>query len=184
MARKTSLREFQQAFALRLRDLASRKTAATKLGFQVAGQNWLVSLVDVSEVIPVPAVMAVPMTEPWFRGVANVRGKLYSLSDLSRFLGGADTASGMERRVILIADRIIEGSGFMVGRMLGLRNPDQFTVVGADPEDAQRPWIRARMHDSAGAMWFEMDLTALAVSQRFLEVGLRTRHEGAATAHS
>ena len=76
MARRTSLREFQQSVAQRLRDLASRKSVASKLGFQVGSQNWLVTLTDVSEVIPVPAVMPVPRTEDWFAGVANVRGKI------------------------------------------------------------------------------------------------------------
>lgn len=66
MARKTSLREFQQNVAQRIRDLASQKTAASKLGFQVGTENWLVTLSDVSEVIPVPNTVPVPMTCPWF----------------------------------------------------------------------------------------------------------------------
>lgn len=39
MARRTSLREFQQSVAQRLRDLASRKSVASKLGFQVGSQE-------------------------------------------------------------------------------------------------------------------------------------------------
>ncbi len=182
MARKTSLREFQQAVAQRLRDLSASRSLASKLGFQVAGQNWLVSLTDVSEVIPVPAVMPVPMTEPWFRGVANVRGKLYSISDFSRFQGGADTPSGIERRVILVADRIIEGSGLLVSRMLGLRNPDQFTMEPLVEADAAQPWIRARMRDASGALWLDLEMAKLAGSLRFLEVGVRAQREGAPTA--
>jgi twitching motility protein PilI len=184
MARKTSLREFQQAVAQRLRDLSASRSLASKLGFQVGDQNWLVSLTDVSEVIPVPAIMPVPMTEPWFRGVANVRGKLYSISDLSRFQGGLDTSSGIERRVILAAERIIEGSGLMVSRMLGLRNPDQFTAEPLQEVDAQHPWIRARLRDPSGTLWLDMDLTKLATSQRFLEVGVYAQKEGTTAAHA
>lgn len=184
MARKTSLREFQQAVAQRLRDLSASRSLASKLGFQVGNQNWMVSLTDVSEVIPVPAIMPVPMTEPWFRGVANVRGKLYSISDLSRFQGGVDTTSGVERRVILTTDRIIEGSGLLVSRMLGLRNPDQFSAEPLQDADAMQPWIRARMRDAAGTIWLEMDLTKLAASQRFLNVGIYAQSEGTALTHA
>lgn len=170
MARKTSLREFQQNVAQRLRDLASRKTVASKLGFQVGGENWLVTLSDVSEVIPVPATVSVPLTHSWFRGVANVRGKLYSVVDFAEFQGAAATTSGMERRVVLIADRLVEGSGLLVNRMLGLRNPEQFTLE-ASPVSEETPWIKARYRDAAGTLWNELDLPALTGNIRFLEVG-------------
>jgi twitching motility protein PilI len=182
MARKTSLREFQQNVAQRLRDLASRKTVQSKLGFQVGGQNWLVTLTDVSEVIPVPTIMPVPMTEPWFNGVANVRGKLYSINDFSRFCGSGETGPGMERRVILIAERIIEGSGLLVTRMLGLRNPENFTPQEGFAPDPAAPWVRARYLDAAGTAWLELDLTALSSSPRFLEAGRRPRQDSATTA--
>ena len=75
MARKVGLREFQIQVAERLRTAATRKTLSSKLGFQIGSSNWFVALEQVSEVIPVPQPMAVPLTQPWFRGVANVRGK-------------------------------------------------------------------------------------------------------------
>jgi twitching motility protein PilI len=169
MARKTSLREFQQRVAERLRDLSSRKTVASKLGFQVGGDNWLVNLADVSEVIPVPYFFPVPQTQNWFRGVSNIRGKLYSTIDFAAFQGGSATGQGMERRVVLIHDRIIDGSGLLVSRMLGLRNPETFSVEES-PED--KPWVAARYRDSAGVLWLELDVPALAREPRFLEVGL------------
>lgn len=172
MSRKTSLREFQQNVAQRIRDLASQKTVASKLGFQVGGENWLVTLADVSEVIPVPSTVAVPLTRPWFRGVANVRGKLYSVVDFAAFQGGVTLGTGAERRVILIAGRLLEGSGLMVSRMLGLRNPEQFIVEPAQTGGTTgRPWIKARHRDPAGALWHELDVEALAGDLRFLEVG-------------
>ena len=169
MARRTSLREFQLSVANRLRDLASRKTVASKLGFKVGADNWFVSLTDVSEVIPVPAIMPVPLTQSWFRGVANVRGKLYSIGDFSAFQGSEVIGPGMERRAILISDKQIEGSGLMVSRMLGLRNPEQFT---AEPEAGNPlPWIKGVYRDSDGARWHELDVAALVREERFLEAG-------------
>lgn len=170
MARKTSLREFQQNVAQRLRDLASSKAVASKLGFQVGTQNWLVNLSDVSEVIPVPTIVSVPLTQPWFRGVANIRGKLYSVADFSAFQDNAVIGPGMDRRVILIADRLIEGAGLLVNRMLGLRNPELFKPE-PDLAAAPYPWVKASYRDAAGESWHELDLPALSGNVRFLEVG-------------
>jgi twitching motility protein PilI len=170
MARKTSLREFQQSVAERLRDLSSRKTFASKLGFQVGSESWLVNLSDVSEVIPVPTFVEVPQTREWFRGVANVRGKLYSVVDLCAFQGGGDTLGGVERRVVLINERIIESAGILVNRMLGLRNPDNFTRQ--DKSDPSRPWIGAFYRDGNGMEWLELDLRTLAQTSDYLDVGI------------
>ena len=173
MARKSSLREFQQSLALRLRDAASRKTVLTRLGFQVGQDNWLVNLSDVSEVIPVPTIIPVPMTLPWYRGVANIRGKLYSIADFAAYQGQAAIGPTMERRVILVAEKLIEGSGFVVSRMSGLHNPEQFTPEVLETGDA-RPWIKGAYRDTVGTRWYELDLSGLTRESRFLEVGIVT----------
>jgi twitching motility protein PilI len=169
MARKVGLREFQIQVAERLRTAATRKTLSSKLGFQVGSRNWFVALEQVSEVIPVPQPMAVPLTQPWFRGVANVRGKLYSIVDFAQFQGNEPIGPGMERRVVLISEKLVGGAGIVVSRMLGLRNPDQFAPAPR-PADAP-PWIRAVYTDAADIGWTELDLPALVKEPRFLEVG-------------
>lgn len=169
MARRTGLREFQLSVAERLRTAASRAALSSKLGFQVAGRNWFVALHQVSEVIPVPASVGVPLTQPWFRGVANVRGNLYGIVDFAAFQGGEPTGPGLERRVILVSDKLVAGAGILVSRMLGLRSPEAF-------EPAERPsdapaWVGGVFRDAVGAEWRELDLPALAKERRFLEVG-------------
>ena len=171
MAKKVSLREFQQGVAERLRDAASRKTVLSRLGFRVGDENWLVNLADVSEVIPLPNIISVPMTLPWFRGIANIRGKLYSIADFAAYQGQPAIGPGTERRVILIADRLIEGSGFVVSRMLGLHNPEQF-VADSSMSELARPWIRGNYRDTGGTLWHELDLSVLTRETRFLEVGI------------
>ncbi len=169
MARRTGLREFQLSVAERLRTASSRTALSSKLGFQVGADNWFVSLHQVSEVIPIPALVQVPLTHSWFRGVANVRGNLYSMVDLSAYRGGDLIGSGMERRVILVSDRLVAGSGLLVSRMLGLRNPEQFNPA-ARPANAP-PWLAAAYTDAGGSRWLELDLPLLVREQRFLEVG-------------
>jgi twitching motility protein PilI len=169
MARRTGLREFQLSVAERIRTASSRAALSSKLGFQVASDNWFVALHQVNEVVPVPASVPVPLTHSWFRGVANVRGNLYSMVDFSAFQGGEAIAPGMERRVILISDRLVGGAGLLVSRMLGLRNPEQFSAAER-PRDAA-PWVAGAFTDAGGTRWLELDLPALVREQRFLEVG-------------
>jgi twitching motility protein PilI len=169
MARRTGLREFQLSVAERLRTASTRAALASKLGFQVGADSWFVALHQVSEVIPVPPSLSVPLTHSWFRGVANVRGNLYGMIDFSAFQGGEPIASGTERRVILVSERLVGGAGLLVSRMLGLRNPEQFNAA---PRPADAPaWVAAAYTDAGGTRWLELDLPALAREQRFLEVG-------------
>jgi twitching motility protein PilI len=169
MARRTGLREFQLSVNERLRTAATRTTVASRLGFQVGGDNWFVALHQVNEVIPVPQLVPVPLTQPWFRGVANVRGNLYGMVDFAAFQGSEALGAGMERRVILLSDRLVGGSGLLVSRMLGLRNPEQFTPA-TRPADAPA-WVGGVFSDAGGNRWLELDLPALVREQRFLEVG-------------
>jgi twitching motility protein PilI len=169
MARRTGLREFQLSVAERLRTASTRAALASRLGFQVGGDNWFVALHQVSEVVPVPATVPVPLTHSWFRGVANVRGNLYSIVDFAAFQGGEPIATGVERRVILVSDRLVGGAGLLVSRMLGLRNPEQFNAA-ARPAGAA-PWVGGAYTDAGGTRWLELDLPALVREQRFLEVG-------------
>lgn len=169
MARRTGLREFQISVAERIRTAGTRAALSSRLGFQVGGDNWFVALHQVNEVIPVPPMVPVPLTHSWFRGVANVRGNLYGMVDFSAFQGGEPIAAGLERRVILVSDRIVAGSGLVVSRMLGLRNPEQFNAA---PKPANAPpWVANAFTDAGGTRWLELDLPALAREQRFLEVG-------------
>lgn len=170
MARRTGLREYQLSVAERLRTAETRQAVSSRLGFQVGSANWFVSLHHVSEVIPLPTIVPVPLTQPWFCGVSNVRGNLYSIVDFSAFQGGEPTAGSTERRVILISDRLVAGAGIVVSRMLGLRNPEQFTAEDR-PADAPA-WVGAAFKDATGVSWRELDVPRLAKERQFLEVGI------------
>ena len=97
-SRPGSLREYQLALSERLQSAGTGVRAASKLGLQVGQEGWLVDLREAGELIPLPAISPVPLARPWFKGVANVRGNLYSVTDFSAFLGGEPTAAGEQAR--------------------------------------------------------------------------------------
>src|SRR5689334_6487255 len=125
-AAKLDLRVFQQELASRLASKTAAQVESSRLGLACAGENWLVRLADASEVIAVPPLAAVPLTRPWFLGVANIRGNLYTVVDFARFLGREnDTQQGSpaQARLVLFGPRTGDlRSGIVVQRVLGLRN--------------------------------------------------------------
>jgi twitching motility protein PilI len=168
VAARTSLRDYQRDLAARLQSAGAGR-ASSKLGLQVGGERWLVDLTDAGEVIPVPDITPVPLTRPWFRGVASIRGNLFSIVDIGAFLGGSAAVPGEQARLLLLNERFRMGSALLVERSLGLRNPEQLQQRAAAPQRA--PWIRAEYDDALGAHWRELDVPQLVQDPEFLSVG-------------
>jgi twitching motility protein PilI len=168
VANRISLRDYQRELAARLQS-ASAGRAASKLGLQVAGERWLVDLADAGEVIPVPPITPVPLTRPWFRGVANIRGNLCGVVDFGAFLGGAAAALGEQARLLLLSERFRLGGALLVERALGLRNPEELRP--RDGAGARAAWVRAEFDDAQGAFWKELDVPQLVQHADFLAVG-------------
>lgn len=171
MARKISLREFQESVVAKLQGLATSEAAnPSKLGVQVGSQFWLVRLSDISETLPVPALTPVPLSQPWFSGVANFRGNLYGIVDYCHFLGAAPTPLAMDSRLLLVHPKFQINSGIIVSRVMGLRNPAQMKPV--EPEEESLPWVDAEYRDEAGTLWRELDMRSLTEHAKFLNVAL------------
>ncbi|MBF1164835.1 MAG: chemotaxis protein CheW, partial [Dechloromonas agitata] len=62
MARKTSLRDFQEYLAARLSQAAMGQGAASWLGVEAGGEAWLVDLSDGGEVVQTTQLTPVPLT--------------------------------------------------------------------------------------------------------------------------
>lgn len=167
MAARTSLRDYQRDLAARLQAAGSAQVAS-KLGLQAGGQRWLVDLRDAGEVIPVPAVTPVPLTRPWFKGVASIRGNLVSVVDFGAFLGLGATAPGEEARLLLLNERFRMGCALLVERSLGLRSDEQLRARAR--ADVRAPWLRAECDDAQGEHWRELDVSQLVQDLEFLNV--------------
>jgi twitching motility protein PilI len=169
MAQRISLRDYQRELAERLRDADSARSAS-KLGVQVGAQSWLIDLAEAGEVIPVPSITAVPLTRAWFRGVANVRGNLYSVVDFAAYLGAGVAIASEQARLVLLGERFRSAAALLVDRSLGLRNPAQLRM--REPAPGRRACLRAEYDDEAGGQWRELDVAELVRESEFLAVGI------------
>jgi len=169
---QTSLRDYQRGLSARLADLSNLRLVS-KLGIEVGGNRWLVDLTDAGEVIPVPAIAPVPLTKPWYTGVANVRGNLYSIIDFSMFIGAAPAIRSERSRLVLISDKYRVGCALLIDAIVGLRSPHLFDRV-TDTADAAQ-WIKARYTDREKNVWNELAVAPLIQDAGFLDIGVSLR---------
>lgn len=168
MARRTSLREFQENLARRLADARTADRRGL-LGFQAGRENWLIDLAQAGEILPPPPLAEVPLTRPWYRGLANVRGTLYGVVDLAHFHGDAPIVPAGRARLLLLGARLGVNCAVLVSQSAGLRSEEDFETE-AEPD--QRAWVRQRMRDVQGRLWLQLDPGRLLASAEFLDAGL------------
>jgi twitching motility protein PilI len=171
MARQISLREFQQSLAQRLREAQAASEQSSRLGVQAGGSYWLLKLDETDEVLPLPEISPVPLTQPWYLGLANIRGVMANVVDFGAFLGDEPTARTPESRMVLVADRFQSYSGLLISRMMGLRNLQNLQALEVPEGSERKPWLGAAYRDSDGRTWNELNMAALVANENFLNVG-------------
>ncbi len=170
MARKTSLRDFQEYLATRLSQAAKGKGAASWLGVEAGGEAWLVDLSDGGEIVQTTQLTPVPLTRQWFVGVANIRGNLYAVTDLSVFRGGQPIVQNANSRLLLIGSRYGTNAALLVSRMLGLKRPEDFTPEA--PDGTMPLWGQQRFADTQGKIWRKLSVRELLADQDFMNIGV------------
>jgi twitching motility protein PilI len=174
MANREALRELQSRLAQRLQAARTETRTASWLAVECAGLGFLVPLTSAGEIFPAGALLPVPHTQPWFLGVANLRGGLHGVVDLAAFLGlrPALAADGPREQARLLAFNPSLGSqcAVLVDRLAGLRSGQQ--LQPEPPDGVARPAFAAggRWRDADGRVWQEIDLAALARHDAFLAI--------------
>ena len=169
--RRNQLREFQARLSDRLRQ-ATTTDGSVRLGLMIGDERFLVDLSEAGEIVPLPPVITpVPLAREWFRGLVNLRGMLFAVSDLAGFGGDGSTPLSKESRLLAVASRLNFNAAILVTRMLGLHNintmrPDEH----APDRSAQQPWRVRQLLDEQERSWTELSLLRLVADERFLMV--------------
>lgn len=158
--RRTRLRQYQVQLLERMQ--AARTNTGTRiqqLGVMIGSERYLLELTQTAEILPIGLMTAVPLTQPWYLGLANIRGNLVSIIDVARYLDLGETGTGPDSRVITFANSLGFNCGLLVSRVYGLRQAADMQAVGA------------RLRDADAIEWTPLDLAALVGEPRFLHVG-------------
>jgi twitching motility protein PilI len=179
MSNREALRELQGRLASRMQAARTEARVQSWLAVECAGQGLLFPLHEAGEIFAVGNVLPVPHTQPWFAGVANLRGGLHAVVDLAAFLGlargeavAAGDGSRDGARLLALNPSLGVNCALLVDRLAGLRSADQLSAEPADgPAMAERPAFAGdRWRDAEGRMWQEIELSALAGHEQFLAV--------------
>lgn len=170
MVQRISLREFQQTLSQRFAR-ASTGDHRTLLAFGAGGQRWMLPLAQAGEIMSVPTMTSVPLTHPWFRGLVNVRGTLFGVTDWAAFHGEPPTHPSNDARLLLVGMRFGVHCALLVSATFGLRNPGDFQMRPAPSESPS--WKPQLLQSTDGDDWPLLDVPHLLADARFLDVGVR-----------
>lgn len=178
MANKEALRELQQRLADRLQTVRQSAPTRNWLAVEVAGHGFLLPLEQAGEIFPLSATQSVPHSQPWFMGVANLRGQLHGVVDLAVFLGLSQRPSRNlseigardTGRLVAFNTGLQLNAALLIDRLLGLRNAGLLKPVAQDETAGKPHFIGQQMTDEQGRPWYELDLAALAADEAFLKI--------------
>ncbi|MFT4248267.1 MAG: chemotaxis protein CheW [Pseudomonas sp.] len=72
------------------------------IGYRVGTRRLVSDFREVVEIVPMPPLTPVPGAQPWLLGVGNLRGNLFPVVDLKRFMEGRRTVLHERQRVLIM----------------------------------------------------------------------------------
>lgn len=173
MANREALRELQTRLAARLQAARTEGLSVRWLAAQVGGLRYLFPLAQCGEIFPWTPVQPAAYTQPWFMGVANLRGGLCGVVDLGRFVAPdapvrADAVLS-ECSLLSFSAAMELNCALLVDQLGGLRGTESFTA--SVPPAADAPVYFGNRHtDAAGVHWQEINLLTLSQLPSFLSI--------------
>jgi twitching motility protein PilI len=139
------------------------------VGIRMGDHNILVERDEVREVLPMPSVARVPGAQSWLKGLANVRGQLLSVVDLSELAGKGSTLIDRASRVVAVRHAEIP-AGLLVNEVRGFRRfqPDEAVDELPDFDGPIKELFRGGFR-RGDEYWAVLRLRDLVESQMFLQ---------------
>lgn len=170
MANKQALRDLQSRLAERLQAARTQARGRSWLAVECGARGFLFPLREAGEIFALSPIVAVPHSQRWFLGVANLRGHLHGVVDLAGFLGVKSTESGRDQSRLVGFNQTLDlNCVLLVDRLLGLRSEEELTSESG--AGVTRPtFAGARYRDAGGRSWQELNLGELASNEAFLKI--------------
>ena len=152
-----------------------QKTQWLGVAFSLGGYHLVAPLGDVAEVLSLPAYTSVPLSKPWLLGIANVRGRLLPITNLSNFLGLHPSSSNYQsaNQKILVIDQPKLFSGLQVDEILGIQtfSQRQYQPIEMPNDSPLAQYTHGRFKQNE-QIWYVFTPSLLAQDTRYLEAAL------------
>ncbi len=142
------------------------------LAFGAGNVRLVTELTAFTDIVDCGPMTLVPRTQPWLRGITNIRGSLNSVVDLSQFLGFSRTNVDSGGKLLVINDNEL-GCALLVDTVFGLRRFDhdnEYQNAEVMDRSVQSFVRHAYLQDDE--LWGVLDLDKLKSSDRFRNVEL------------
>lgn len=167
---------------LRLADLARARKSGRRGGqesdwqgvvFDIGGQRLIAPMGEVSEVLMMPEYTTMPLVKPWMLGIANIRGRLLPLTDMSKFLQIPSMRTQMSQRKVLVIDHETMFSGLLVDQVLGIEqfSQDQYRAEAIDSQSPFAPYNHGKFYKDEQD-WFIFMPSLLAQDKRYSDAAI------------
>ena len=179
MANKEALRALQQRLAERLQTVRQHAPERKWLAVDISGHGFLLPLEQAGEIFPLSPIQTLPHSQPWFLGVANLRGHLHGVVDTGVFFGLSARPARLQAdfatkdtggRLIALNASLQINVALLVDRLLGLRSASTLTPADRASAEGRPHFITETMVDGDGRCWYEIDLAALSADEAFLKI--------------
>lgn len=136
--------------------------------FSVGDSKLACNIDRIGEILPCPQSTPVPGAKSWIIGLANVRGELLTVVDLSWYLTGVRTPVTNSSR-LLAASLNKAPIGLLVDEVHGQRHfLDSESVSAELGDDSPLHGVVSKRHDLGSESWHEFDLDSLFTKPEFL----------------
>lgn len=143
--------------------------APTRLALRAGTFFLLAPVAAVVEVMSPVAVCALPGTREWLLGLANLRGNLCTVTDLSHFLGLPHSPIDAQSKLIVLRRQPRPQFALLVDQVLGIRDPTRWRC---EPAAEARAWLGPPLYDPTGRCWRELYPDVMVSTPEFLDVAL------------
>ena len=164
------LREFSTQLADRIKAAPQRSTESMRLAVRIGAANYLLDMPSAGEIVPIPEIAPVPWTHSWYRGLANVRGRLIGVVDLMELAGHGPMPADQSVQLLVLSESLKANVALIITRAFGLRNVTELESLGAVGEAPA--WETGRYRDIDGTVMTELKLGRLLSSDAFAAIGV------------
>ena len=142
------------------------------IAFRIGKTGLVTPLGEVVEILEYPELTPVPMTREWVRGIANIRGSLLPVIDLTAYLNRTPTKLTARTRVLVIDHNEIY-TGLVVDEVLGMKHfmNNEYVSSEAVLEDFLQPYTRDGFLRGEN-YWALFSLHILAEAPQFLQAAV------------
>ena len=143
------------------------------IAFRIGEFQFVAPLEQVNEILHYPSLTTFPGTKSWVKGIANIRGSLVPVMDLSAYLGKKHIGVNNQSRILVIQRDTIT-VGLLIDEVQGLKHFDESekTTSVTRFDEVLKDYVQGAFRQQVDDEYLVFNLDALAYHPEFYKVAV------------